>query len=190
MIVYRQLMVLLLFWFLGEAIGQNTHPAVTPMPVAPPKTIETQNLRDVRNEPIFKGGNAVQTINVKNLPKPLQDEETLSLQGAQWYDSEAFSLAVKARKLIPVNLTAPALLLIKVDWRGASAPVQVLLLRGTAVAATGAALTTSPGGGRTSLQTSVATAGKLVVSIQNIGGSRAEINVVIASVLQTDRTNQ
>ena len=176
--------------FSVAAVGQDSQPSGTPPAPSQQKVIEAPNRRDIRAEQIFKTGDGPRAIDLAKLPHPGKDKESPVLPNARWHRAETISLRAKARKTVPLDLTVPSVLLAKVNWHSASVPVQLSLLRGTTVVAEGSAVTLSPGLGTTSLQTTLVTAGKYVVSIENVGGSVAEIRIAIASVPTADGAHQ
>jgi len=178
--------------FSAGAVEQDSNPSGTPPQVPQEKIIEAPNRRNIRAEQIFKTGDGPRAIDLAKLPQPPAEaeKEPPLLPKARWHNTEAISLPAKAKKTVRVDLAVPSLLLAKVSWHSTSAPVKLILLRGTTVVAEGSPVILSPGMGTASLQTTLATAGRFVVSIENTGGSVAEINVAIASVPQADRTGK
>lgn len=176
--------------FSAAAVGQESQASGTRPAPSQEKVIEAPNRRDIRAEQIFKTGDGPRAIDLAKLPQPGTDKESPVLPNDRWHNTETISLPAKAKRTVPVDVAVPSLLLAKVNWRGANVPVRLILSRGSKVVAEGSAVTLSPGLGTTSLQTALVTAGKYVVSIQNVGGSVAEIRIAIASVPKADRAHQ
>jgi hypothetical protein len=155
----------------------------------PPKLIESENRRDIRDEPIFKPGSPVTVASPKNIPPAPPNEEPSLIDGVKWHDTESISLAAQKKKVITVEVDSRSWLLVKVDWHGAGVPVQVTLRRGSSVIASGTPIATGAGMGRTSMRADLKP-GKFLISIQNVSQRPANLDIAIGSVPPKERSSQ